>query len=184
MYDYLLDYPDQDTVQPRLRNGVEAHRPDPGLFTTRYQQERQRVYDRAQHMVHSGGYGHADVEDAKAEAGLVREQAKASRAKGGQIAWVRHMLRRGAVARMGYRNPTEMVASRLDARRSVARELVYLAERLADHQIDAIRSGAVSYERALAEARLAEAGASEEVIELSRDLDLEAVRRVLQSTAR
>ena len=152
MYDHLVDYPDPETVQPRLLNGAERHRPDPELFTSRYQQERQRVYDRAAHMVHDGGYAHADVEDAKAEAGLVREQAKVSRARGGQIAWVRHMLRRGAVARMGYRNPTEMVASRLDAPRSVARDLLYLAERLGDHQIDAIRAGAVSYERALAEA--------------------------------
>ena len=179
MYDYLLDYPDQETVKPLRGSGVEVHRPDHGLFITRYQQERQRVYDRAAHMVNTAGYAHADVEDAKAEAGLVREQAKASRAKGGQIAWVKHMLRRGAVARFGYRNPAEMVASRLDVPRSAARDLVYLAERLGDAQIEAIRQGAVSYERALAEARLAEAGASAEVIERSRDLDLEAVNRVL-----
>ena len=178
MYDYLLDYPDRDTIRPGPGNSSGT---DPGddVFTSRYQQERQRVYDRAAHMVNTAGYAHADVEDAKAEAGLVRDQAKVSRAKGGQIAWVRHMLRRGAVARMGYRNPTEMVASRLDAPRPTARDLVYLAERLADHQIEAIRAGAVSYERALAETRLAEAGASTEVIERSRDLDLEAVRRLL-----
>ena len=184
MYDYLLDYPDQDTVKPRLHNGVEVQRLDPGLFTSRYQQERQRVYDRAAHMLNTTGYAHADVEDAKAEAGLVREQAKVSRARGGQIAWVKHMLRRGAVARFGYRNPAEMVASRLDVPRSTARHLVYLAERLADDRIDAIRQGAVSYERALAETRLAEAGASAEVIEHSRDLDLEAVKRVLHKYRR
>ena len=176
MYDYLLDYPDRENVQPTAANGAG---PDADPFTSRYQQERQRVYNRAAHMANSTDYTHADVEDAKAEAGLVREQAKVSRSKGGQIAWVRHMLRRGAVARMGYRNPIEMVASRLDAPRSAARDLVYLAERLADHQIEAIRAGAVSYERALAEERLAEAGASREVIEASRDLDLEAVQRVL-----
>ena len=180
MYDHLLDYPDRDTIRPRSSNGAGTGRDD-SVFTSRYQRERQRVYDRAQHMVDRRGYSHADVEDAKAEAGLVREQAKVSRAKGGQIAWVKHMLRRGAVARMGYRNPTAMVASRLDAPRSTARELVYLAERLADDQIEAIRAGAVSYERALAETHLAEAGASPEVIERSRDLDLEAVKRVAQS---
>ena len=179
MYKYLLDYPDQDTVKPRLRNGLVVPRPDPGIFASRYQQERQRVYDRAAHMVNTGGYAHADVEDAKAEAGLVREQAKVSRAKAGQIAWVKHMLRHGATARLGYRNPTEMVASRLDVPRSTARHLVYLAERLGDDQINAIRQGAVSYERALAETHLTEAGASAEVIERSRDLDLEAVNRVL-----
>ena len=86
MYDYLLDYPDRETVQSATADG--EHRPNGDLFTSRYQQERQRVYDRAQHMAHSSGYAHADVEDAKAEAGLVREQAKVSRAKGGQIAWV------------------------------------------------------------------------------------------------
>ena len=53
--------------------------------------------------------------------------------------------------------------------------LVYLAERLAEQQIDSISQGVVSYERVLAETRLAEAGASEEVIEASRDLDLESV---------
>ncbi len=181
MFDYLLDYPDRETARPSTAN---SGGPDADLFASPYQRERQRVYDRARHMAADGGYTHAVVEDAKAEAALVREQAKVSRARGGQIAWVRHMLRRGAAARLGYRNPTEMVASRLDVRRSVARELVYLAGRLADHRIEAIRAGAVSYERALAEEHLAEAGASMEVIEASRDLDLEAVKRVLQSHRR
>ena len=65
---HLLNYSDQETVKPRLHNGVEVHRPDPGLFTSRYQQERQRVYDRAAHVVNTAGYAHADVEDARAEA--------------------------------------------------------------------------------------------------------------------
>ena len=178
MFDYLLDYPDQETVHPATFNGGG---PDADLFASPYQRERQRVYDRASHMAGDGSYAHADVEDAKAEAALVREQAIVSRARGGQIAWMRHMIRRGAAARLGYRNPTEMVSSRLDVRRSVARDLVYLAGRLADHQIEEIRAGAVSYERALAEEHLAEAGASASVIEASRDLDLEAVKRLLQS---
>ena len=180
MYDYLLDYPDQDTVQPRIVNGGETHRPDSDLFTSRYQRERQRVYDRAARMAGSGGYAHADVEDAKAEAALIRGEAQISRVRGDQLGWVRHMLRRGAPVRFGYRNPTEMVASRLDIRRSTARALVYLAERLGDHQIERIRNGAISYERALAETRLADAGASAQVIEGSRDLDLESVKRLLQ----
>ena len=85
MYEYLLDYPDQETVQPGTLNGAG---PGADLFTSRYKRQRQRVYDRAHHMAHSGGYAHADVEDAKAEAALVREQAKISRARGGQIGWV------------------------------------------------------------------------------------------------
>ena len=181
MYDYLLDYPDQDTVQPKMGNGVDTRRPDTDLYTSRYQRERQRVYDRAHHMARSGSYSHADVEDAKAEAALVRGEAQISRVRGDQLGWVRHMLRRGAPARFGYRNPTDMVASRLDTERSVARDLVYLAERLGDDQIARIRQAAVSYQRILAETRLADAGASAQVIEQSRDLDLESVKRLLQA---
>ena len=180
MYGHLLDFPDQDTIQPGFHNGAETGTTQ-DMFTTRYQRERQRVYDRAAHMADTAGYTHADVEDAKSEAAVVRAEAQVSRARGDQIGWVRHMLRGAAVARLGYRSPAEMVASRLDTKRSVATELVYLAERLGDHQIEQIRAGAVSYERVLAETRLAEAGASVEVIEGSRDLDLEEVGRLLQS---
>ncbi|MDE0287177.1 MAG: HNH endonuclease signature motif containing protein [bacterium] len=180
MYGYLLDFPDHDTVQRRCLDGVGTGTSE-DMFTTRYQRERQRVYDRASHMADSGAYTHADVEDAKSEAALVRAEAQASRARGDQIGWVRHMLRGAAAARLGYRSPVEMVASRLDTKRSVATKLVYLSERLGDHQIAGIRSGAVSYERALAETRLADAGASGEVIEGSRDLDLEEVGRLLRS---
>ena len=179
MYGYLLDYADQDTIQPGSSNGAKTQRPDSDLFTSRYQKERQRVYDRAAHMVETAGYAHTDVEDAKAEAALVRGEAQISRVRGDQLGWVRHMLRRGAVARFGYRNAAEMVASRLDTRRSTARELVYLAERLGDSQIESIRNGTDSYERTLAETRLAEVGASAEVIEASRDLDLKSVKRLL-----
>ena len=183
MYGYLLDYPEQETVQPGVATDVDGERSDLDvLFMTAYQRQRQRVYNRAAHMTQTAGYG--DVEDAKAEAGLVRAEAQVSRARGDQLGWVRHMLRRGAVARFGYRNPTEMVASRLDISRSAARDLVYLAERLGDQEIKSIRQGAVSYVRVLAETRLVEAGASEEVIEHSRDMDLESVKRVLQSHRR
>lgn len=185
MYGYLLDYPEQETVRTRVRNYLEDERSGlDALVMTAYQKERQRVYDRAAHMAQSAGYVDRDVEDAQAEAALVRAEAQASRARGDQLGWLRHMLRRGAVARFGYRNPTEMVASRLDIDRPAARDLVYLAERLGDQQIESIRQGATSYVRVLAETRLAEAGASAEVIERSRYMDLESVKRLLQSYRR
>ena len=180
MYEYLLDYPDHDTVRPSFPNGVQTDRSH-DMFMSGYQKQRQRAYDRAHHMVGSGGYLHADVEDAKAEAGLVRAEAQVSRARGDQLGWVRHMLRRGSTARSGYRNPVELVASRLDMKRSTARDLVYLAERLGDDQIEGIRNGAVAYVRALEETRLVEAGASAEVIARSRDMDLQSVKRILQA---
>lgn len=181
MYDHLLGYPEPDTLQPRDFPTPEVVEAGEDMFTSRYQRKRRRVYARARHMTESGGYAHPDVEDAEAEAALVRAQAQVSRARGDQLGWVRHMLRRGATARFGYRNPAEMVASRLDVRRTVARDLAYLAERLGDSQIEGIRQGTVSYERVLAEARLTEAGASADVVEASRDLDLEAVKRLLQA---
>ena len=180
MYEYLLDYPDHDTVQPSFLNGMETDRSH-DMFMSGYQKQRQRVYDRAHHMVGSGGYLHTDVEDAKAEAGLVRAEAQVSRARGDQLGWVKHMLRRGSTARLGYRNPVELVASRLDMERSTARALVYLAERLGDDQIEGIQNGAVAYVRVLEETRLAEAGASAEVIARSPDMDLESVKRILQA---
>ena len=69
MYEYLLDYPDRETVQPRSQVGAEVDRSH-DVFASRYQRQRQQVYDRAQHMAQNAGYGHADVEDAKAEAAL------------------------------------------------------------------------------------------------------------------
>ena len=185
MYGYLLDYPEQETVQPRIGNYLEGERSGlDALVMTAYQKERQRVYDRAAHMAQTAGYVDGDVEDAQAEAALVRAEAQASRARGDQLGWLKHMLRRGAVARFGYRNPVEMVAARLDIDRPAARDLVYLAERLGDEQTESIRQGAVSYVRVLAETRLAEAGASAEVIERSRDMDLESVERLLQGYRR
>ena len=180
MYEYLLDYPDHDTVQPSFLNGMETDRSH-DMFMSGYQKQRQRVYDRAHHMVGSGDYLHADVEDAKAEAGLVRAEAQVRRARGDQLGWVKHMLRRGSTARLGYHNPVELVASRLDMERSTARALVYLAERLGDDQIEGIQNRAVAYVRVLEETRLAEAGASAEVIARSRDMDLESVKRILQA---
>ena len=179
MYDYLLDFGDQDTTQPAAVD-TYGHVSPPGMVMTDYQQQRQRAYDRATHMVRAGGYTHADVEDAKAEAGLVREQARISRARGGQIGWVKNMLRSNTAARFGYRNPVDLVVSRLDVKRSVARDLVYLAQRLDESLVERVRKGEVAHVRVLEETRLREAGASDEEIARTRDMDLDGVGRVLQ----
>lgn len=181
MYDYLLDIAEPDPIAPSHGVLSEAERSSTGVFTTRYQKERQRVYDWAKHMVQSvGHHPHREAEDAKAEAALVGGQARISRAQGDQLVWVKNMLRHSMAARKGYRTPVHMVAAMIDAPRSVARELVYLAERLDDTCIEAIRAGEVSYGRVSEETRLREAGASEEEIEATRDLDLDKVKRVLQ----
>ncbi|MDE0709559.1 MAG: HNH endonuclease signature motif containing protein [bacterium] len=180
MFDYMLDYPEADSARPSPAVTADVRGSHPGMFMTRYQKERQDAYDRARHMVDSRGHLPPDVEDAKAEAALVREQAVVSRARGGQLGWVKGMLRRNSAARLGYGNPVDLVASRMDVHRSTARDMVYLAQRLDDSHIERIRQGEVSYVRVLEETRLWEAGASGEEIARTRDLDLDSVGRVVQ----
>jgi len=151
MYDYLFDVADQDPIRPSRRRSA-AERSDGGVFMTRYQKERQRVYDRARHMVDNlGAHPHRETEDAKAEAGLVRNRARISRAQGDELAWVKSMLRTNMAARRGYRTPVDMVVALADVPRPEARELVYLAERLPDPEIGRIQDGEISYSRMLAE---------------------------------
>ncbi len=184
MYGYLLDFADAATEQPARANAAAPDESPLDLFMSYYQRERQRVYDRAEHMVRSGGYAHPEVECAKAEAALVRGEAQISRTRGDQLAWLKVMLRHHGPARFGYRNPVDLVVSRLDVRRDLARELVYLAQRLDDERIERMRRGAVSYVRALEETRLMEAGASADEIARTRDLGLDEVRRVRQQYQR
>ena len=180
MYDYLFDVADQDPIRPNHPSRSAAERSDGGVFMTRYQKERQRVYDRARHMVQDlQGHPHRETEDAKAEAGLVRNRARISRAQGDELAWVKSMLRTNTAARRGYRTPVDMVAALADVPRPVARELVYLAERLPDSEIGRIQDGEISFARVLAETRLVEAGASAKEIAASRDLDLDGVQKML-----
>ena len=184
MYGYLLDFADPDTVQPAGAVAPPTDGSHLDLFMTDYQKERQRVYDRADHMLSSSRYAHAEVQCAKAEAAMVRCEAQISRARGEQLQWLKTVLWRHGPARYGYRNPVDMVVSRLDVRRDLARELVYLAQRLDDERIERMRQGAVSYVRVLEETRLQDAGASVEEIARTRDLGLDEVRRVLQQYQR
>ena len=86
MYDFLFDIADREPIRPRRLSPSAAERSDGGVFMTRYQKERQRVYDRAQHMVDNlRGHPHREIEDAKAEAGLVRNRARISRAQGDEL---------------------------------------------------------------------------------------------------
>ena len=180
MYGHLLDFADPDTVQPAGAVAPRTEGPPTDLYTTDYQKERQRVYDRTEHMLRSGRYAHGEAQCAKAEAALVRGEAQISRARGEQLGWLKAMLWHHGPARYGYRNPVDLVVSRLDVRRNLARELVYLAQRLNDGTVTQIRQGEVSYVRVLEETRLEEAGASAEEIARTRDLGLDEVRRVRQ----
>ena len=184
MYEYLLDVADQDAVDPAAASDSEADGSPLDVYMTPYQRQRQQAYDRARHMLRNPQSMHPDVEDAKAEAGLIRAEAQISRARGDQLAWVRSLLRANAGGRLGYRSQADLVASRVDVHRSTARDLLFLAERLSDQQIEEIRQGALSYVRVLEETRLAEAGATPEEIARTRDMDLDKVKGVAQQYRR
>ena len=181
MYDFLLDAADPDRTQPEPATASDADQSPLAKYMTAYQKQRQAVYDRARHLVdnpHRGMRHH--VEDAKAEAGLVEGEAQISRVRGTQLKWVQSLLRANAAGRLGYRSPIDLIVSRADVHRSTARDLLYLAKRLADHQIEDIREGKISYARVLEETRLSEAGASEDEITRSRDMDLDKVKKAAQ----
>ena len=181
MYDFLLDAADRDRTHPEPATASAADESPLAKYMTAYQKQRQAVYNRARHLVdnsHRGMRHH--VEDAKAEAGLVEAEAQISRARGTQIKWVQSLLSANAAGRLGYRSPTDLIVSRADVHRSTARDLLYLAKRLADHQIEDIRQGKISYARVLEETRLSQAGASEDEIARSRDMDLDQVKKAAQ----
>ena len=174
MYYYLFDAADPDRTDPVPATAADADRSPVAKYMTAYQKQRQAVYNRARHLVddpHRGMRHH--VADAKAEAGLVEAEARISRARGTQLKWVQSLLRANTAGRLGYRSPIDLIVSRADVHRSTARDLLYLAKRLADPQIEDIRQGKVSYVRVLEEARLADAGASADEITRSRDTDLD-----------
>ena len=180
MYDFLLDIADQDTIQPAPVIAPVGDRSHLDVYMTRYQRQRQRVYDRARHLVDGRNHSRVEVRDAKAEAGLVGSEARISRERGAQLMWIRSLLQNHGAARYGYSSPLDLVVSRADMHRSTARDLVYLARRLNDGEIERIRAGEISYTRVLEETRLREAGASGEEIARTRDMDLDSVRRVTQ----
>jgi len=51
MYEHLLDYPEEETIRPGASPVAGWALPENGLFMSAYQQRRQRVYDRAEHML-------------------------------------------------------------------------------------------------------------------------------------
>ena len=191
----MQDYPPYEGMAVEVRPGAAdtGGRPDgerPAWLDAHmsgYQKQRQGAYDRVNRLKEeypsAGGLdpvGSRVFEDAKAEAGLVRAEAGVSRARGEQLDWIRSLIRRGGVARFGYRNPVDMTAALLDIHRETAKDLVYLAERVDGLTIGRIRQGRISYTRVLEETRLREAGATCEQIEQSRRFDLGRVRRFWQ----
>ncbi len=203
MFDFMADRaPDEDfTVEadPTLETDAPAGERTPAAdgaeggerpawlqaHMSEYQKQRQDVYDRTLRLLARGNpftesFGdHREKETAKAEAGLVRAQAGISRARGDQLYWLQSLLRFNGAARAGYASRIDLTAAMMDVHRTTAKNLVYLADRIDEGTINAIRKGRLSYVRVLEETRLREAGATPEQIQATRRLDLGRVKRFL-----
>ena len=199
MFDFMADRaPDEDfTVEadPTLEAdapALEADEAEGGerpawleAHMSEYQKQRQDVYDRTLRLLARGNPftesfdDHREKETAKAEAGLVRAQAGISRARGDQLYWIQGLFLFDGARRAGYASRVDLAAAMMDVHRTTARNLVYLADRIDEGTINAIRKGRLSYVRVLEETRLREAGATPEQIEATRRLDLGRVKRFL-----
>ncbi len=199
MFDFMADRaPDEDfTVEadPALEADTPTHETDGAeggerpawlqAHMSEYQKQRQNVYDRTLQLLRRGNSftrsfdDHREKETAKAEAGLVRAQAGISRARGDQLYWIQSLLLFDGARRAGYASRVDLTAAMMDVHRTTAKNLVYLADRIDEGTINAIRKGRLSYVRVLEETRLREAGAAPEQIQATRRLDLGRVKRFL-----
>ncbi len=199
MFDFMADRaPDEDfTVEadPALEAdtpALEADEAEGGerpawlqAHMSEYQKQRQNVYDRTLRLLRRGNSftesfdDHREKETAKAEAGLVRAQAGISRARGDQLYWIQGLFLFDGARRAGYASRVDLTAAMMDVHRTTAKNLVYLADRIDESTVNAIRKGRLSYVRVLEETRLREAGATPEQIQATRRLDLGRVKRFL-----
>ncbi len=108
-----------------------------------------------------------------AEANIARERAR-------QVVALAALDRAQVQAIDGARTLAEWVAGRLDVAPETARDLVDAARLLADQpdRAAALRSGEDTFDRVLATARLAAAGASDTRLAASRGADINGVRRL------
>ncbi len=199
MFDFMADRaPDEDfTVEadPTLETDAPTHEAGEAeggerpawlqAHMSEYQKQRQNVYDRTLRLLARGNPftrsfdEHREKETAKAEAGLVRAQAGISRARGDQLYWIQGLFLFDGARRAGYASRVDLAAAMMDVHRNTAKNLVYLADRIDEGTVNAIRKGRLSYVRVLEETRLREAGATPEQIQQTRRLDLGRVKRFL-----
>ena len=196
MFDFMNDQAPDEGFTVEADPALEAEAPaDEGAgerpawleaHMSSYQKHRQNVYDRTKRLVDRANPftqsfdSHRWKETAKAEAGLVRAQAGVSRSRGDQLYWIQSLLLFDGAARTGYASRIDLIAAMLDEHRATAKDLVYLAARVDDSTVSAIRKGRLSHVRVLEETRLREAGATPEQIEHTRRLDLGRVKRFWQ----
>ncbi|MFQ5968554.1 MAG: DUF222 domain-containing protein [Acidimicrobiia bacterium] len=98
-----------------------------------------------------------------------------------QLGVLRRLEEAQVTARDGSRSMQEWVTARLGVERNTAKDLVRLARNMAQESetASALKKGRISSDRAKAEGRLAEAGASDEVVTDSRSRDVAGIWKLV-----
>ncbi len=111
---------------------------------------------------------------------LAASEAAIARHRALQVAVLSDLDVRQVAHLDGSRSMTEWVAARIDVTPETASALIQTARRLADHKELAaeLNAGHVSFDRAVEESRLAQAGADRVVLAAARGRDLAGVRRM------
>lgn len=117
-------------------------------------------------------------------ADLVEVEARINMLRCEQIVLVSELERAQAPQADGSRSLIDWVSAQLDMNRTTARDLVFASRRIADYRPleNRMVNGAASFDRTIAVVKLADAGASDDVIEASFDRDLDGVRRLTNRT--
>ena len=111
---------------------------------------------------------------------LLTDEAEISRRRFHQAQTLRLLEAAQVTSMDGSRSMTEWVASRLDMSSDTARHLLRLSRGMERTETASeLASGMISFERAAAEARLSELGASPETVTNSRGLDLSGLWRLI-----
>ena len=111
---------------------------------------------------------------------LLTHEAEISRRRFHQAQTLRLLEAAQVTSMDGSRSMTEWVASRLDMSSDTARHLLRLSRGMERTETASeLASGMISFERAAAEARLSELGASPETVTNSRGLDLSGLWRLI-----
>ena len=113
-------------------------------------------------------------------------EAAIGRLRARQLELLRSLDAAQVAAMDGSRSMIEWTAARLDVAPDTARHLVRAAGRLADHPdlAQELSSGTVSLDRAVATARLVDAGADDRELSASRGFDIAGVHRLASRRGR
>lgn len=124
--------------------------------------------------------GHHDLTNETIEQQLLEGEAAIARIRGKQLSLLRELDRRQTALRDGHRSLVEWVTDRLDVAPETARELVSTAKRLTElpEVDDAVASGAIGFDRAVAVSRFAGRDDSLDVLSEMAGFDIAGIHHL------